>query len=87
MSIERFARKNERSDTTERMTVVIRAADAVIRELLSDGSLERKSRDAQRVVERILRANNRGKKVVVAGETKAVAAWICEVSVRCVEIH
>lgn len=87
MSNERCVRKGERPAPLEQKTVIIRTTDAVIRELVADGALERKSRETQRVVERVLRANNRGRKVVVSGDTRAIAAWIDEVRVACVELR
>lgn len=87
MSIEGFAKQHEPRKSREPNTVVIRATDSVVRELTSDGALERKSRAAQRIVERILSANNQGKKVVVAGETRTIAAWIDEVKVGFAEMR
>ena len=71
----------------ERKTVIIGTTNKVIREFEENRHLEDLSLDAKRVLERILRENNRGRKTVVSGETKAIAAWIYEVKLACNDVN
>jgi hypothetical protein len=76
MGIEAFTNWGDARKPPERNTVVMKSTDTIVRELTQPSPLEKMSEGAQRILERILRANNRGRKVVVAGETKAITARI-----------
>lgn len=68
-----------RKKSPEKKAVVIRTTDKVVREFAGRRNPEYMSTEARLVLVRIIRANNRGKKVVIAGETKAMAVWINEI--------
>lgn len=68
-----------RGKSPEKKAVVIRTTDKVIREFTGRRNPEYMTLDARHVLARIIRANNRGKKAVLSGETKATAIWINEI--------
>lgn len=68
-----------RNRSPEKKAVVIRTTDKVVREFTGRRNPEYMSTEARQVLVRIIRANNRGKKAVLAGETKAMAVWINEI--------
>ncbi|MDE2184869.1 MAG: hypothetical protein KGJ78_17790, partial [Alphaproteobacteria bacterium] len=80
MGYEGFTQWSEnRGKSPEKKAVVIKTTDKVIRELRGHRNPEFLSADARRVLARIIRVNNRDKKAVLAGETKAMAVWINEI--------
>lgn len=79
MGYEGLRSWGENRKSPEKKAVVIRTTDKVIREFTGHRNPKYMTLDARQVLARIIRANNRGKKVVLAGETKATAVWINEV--------
>jgi len=71
--------RESRAKSPEKKAVVIRTTDKVIREFFGRRDPQYMSIEARQVFLRIIRANNRGKKAVLSGETKATAVWINEV--------
>jgi hypothetical protein len=72
MGIEAFNKRNESATSLEGKASIIRTTDTVIGELTKDGSVERLSREAQRVLLRILRRNIKGAKVMLVGEARTM---------------
>ncbi len=68
-----------RTKSPEKKAVVIRTTDKIIREFFGRRDPQYMSIEARHVLSRIIRANNRGKKAVLSGETKATAVWINEI--------
>lgn len=87
MGIEGFTTRSESKRSPEKRTIIIRTTDKVVHDLTHPKPLENLSQDTQRVLERILRENNRGRKVVVAGETKAIAVWVHQVILACNDVR
>ncbi len=88
MGHEGFTTRDEnRKKSPEKRTIIIRTTDKVVQELMKERHLERMSQEARRVLERIFRENNGGKKTIVSGETKAIAAWIHEVRVAVTDVQ
>ena len=80
MGFEGFTSWGEnRAKSPEKRAVVIRTTDKVVREFVGRRDPQYMSIDARHVLVRIIRANNRGKKAVLSGETKATAVWINEI--------
>ena len=80
MGYEGFtARGENRKKSPEKKAVVIRTTDKVVREFAGTRFFELLSTEAKHVLVRIIRENNRGRKTVLAGETKARAVWIHEI--------
>lgn len=80
MGYERFTSWGEnRTRSPEKKAVVIRTTDKIIREFFGRRDPQYMSIEARHVLLRIIRANNRGKKAVLSGETKATAIWINEI--------
>ena len=63
----------------EKKAVIIKTTDRVVREFAGRRDPRYMSIEARQVLLRIIRANNRGKKAVLSGETKATAVWINEI--------
>ena len=70
----------------EKKIVIIRTTDAVAREFGGRRSPGEMSREARRILVRIIREHNRGRKTVLAGETKAAAVWVSEIFFGCAEV-
>ncbi|MGA7673674.1 MAG: hypothetical protein WCA78_01350 [Rhizomicrobium sp.] len=80
MGYEGFTAWSEnRKKSPEKKAVVIRTTDRIIREFAGRRDPQYMSMDARLVIAKIIRVNNRGKKAVLAGETKATAVWINEI--------
>ena len=80
MGYEGFTQnRNNTAKSPEKKAVVIRTTDRVIREFVGRRDPRYMSIEARRVLSRIINANNRGKKAVLSGETKATAVWINEI--------
>ena len=71
--------RENRAKSPEKKAVVIRTTDRVVREFAGRRDPRYMSIEARQVLLRIIRANNRGKKAVLSGETKATAVWINEI--------
>ena len=80
MGFEGFTSWGEnRAKSPEKKAVVIRTTDRVVCEFAGRRDPRYMSIEARQVLLRIIRANNRGKKAVLSGETKATAVWINEI--------
>ncbi|MDE2133936.1 MAG: hypothetical protein KGJ49_04995 [Alphaproteobacteria bacterium] len=87
MGYEGFTTWSEKKKKSEKRTIIIRTTDKVVHDLTHPKPLDDLSQDTKRVMERILRENNRGRKTVVSGQTKAVAAWIHQIILACTEVR
>ena len=79
MGHEGFLQQAGNEKQREKKVVVIRTTDKVTREFGGRRSPGEMSREAQRILVRIMREHNRGRKTILAGETRAVAVWISEI--------
>lgn len=77
----------QKTAAAERPPIIIRTSDAVVYELTHPKPLDRVRRETKHALERIFRANNRGRKVVVSGETKAIAAWVHSIMIQYAEVQ
>ncbi|MBU6443287.1 MAG: hypothetical protein KGR48_05195 [Alphaproteobacteria bacterium] len=71
----------------EKKVVIIRTTDAVAREFGGRCSPGEMSREARRILVRVIREHNRGRMTVLAGETKAAAVWVSEIFFGCAEVR
>ncbi len=85
MRFEKFV--SQKSAAAGRPPVIIKTSDAVVYELTHPKPLDRARMDTKRALERIFRAGNRGRKVVVSGETKAIAAWVHSIMIQYAEVR
>ena len=86
MGHEGFRQPVDNENQREKKVVVIRTADKVTREFSGRRSPGEMSREARRILVRIIREHNRGRKTILAGETRAAAVWVSEIFFGCAEV-